>query len=251
MLSLSAGTVLDLAPGDVVECAAAAGFPLAGVRLADPCTQAAAVAGALGRTGVDLLDVEVVRLAPGPLTDAQRALADTAASLGARFLLTVSDDADESATAAKLAELDALLGDGTRVALECMAFTAVRSRAAAERIARAAPGVTVLLDPLHLHRAGDRLDEPADPALTGYAQLTDVADPGRVPPDPAHEARHERVPPGHGGLPLAVFVAGLPVGTPLAVEVQSDALAADLAPRDRAVLVRTAAEAVLRGTGRN
>ncbi|GAA3237158.1 TIM barrel protein [Pseudonocardia petroleophila] len=250
MLSLAAGTVLDLSPGDTVECAAAAGFGLAGVRMADPRTQARGVADALRRTGADLLDVEVVRLAPGPLTDAQRRLAVTAAELGARFLLTVSEDPDEPATVGKLAELAGLLGDRTRVALECMAFTAVPTRTAAERIARAAPGVTVLLDPLHLHRAGDRLDDPADPALTGYAQLSDVADPGRAPADLAHEARHERVPPGHGGLPLAAFVAGLPAGVPLAVEVQSDALAAALAPRDRAELVRTAAEAVLGGTGR-
>ncbi|MBW0089402.1 sugar phosphate isomerase/epimerase [Pseudonocardia sp. KRD-184] len=254
MLSLAAGTVLDLSPGDAVECAAAAGFPLAGVRIADPRTQARGVAEALRRTGTRLLDVEVVRLA-GPLTGAQRGLAETAAGLGARFLLTVSEDPDESATVDRLAELAALMGGRTRVALECMAFTAVRTRAAAERIARAVPGAVVLLDPLHLHRAGDRLDDPADPALTGYAQLCDVADPARVPADLAHEARHDRLPPGRGGLPLAAFVAGLPAGLPLSVEVQSDVLA-ELDPRDRAVLVRTAAEAVLRParddtTGRN
>jgi sugar phosphate isomerase/epimerase len=210
------------------------------------------VAAALDRTGVDLLDVEVARLGPGPLTDAHRRLAETAAGLGARFLLTVSEDPDEPGTVAKLGELTALLaGTRTRVALESMAFTAVRTRADAERIARATPGSTVLLDPLHLHRAGDRLDAPADPSLTGYAQLTDIAEPWRTPPDLAHEARHERVPPGHGGLPLTGFLAGLPPGVPIAVEVQSDTLAATLSPRQRADLVRAAAETVVGTSGRN
>ena len=246
-LSLSAGCVLDLDPAEVVACAAASGFDLAGVRLADPPGQRDAVALALARDGIGLLDVEVVRLGAGPLGEHDRTLAEVAADLGARFLLTVSDEPDEDVTATRVAELAALLeGSPTRVALEPMRFTGVRTRAAAERIARAT-GVTVLLDPLHLHRAGDDLARPADPALTGYAQLTDLADPDGTPPDLAREARHDRVPPGHGGLDLRGFVAGLPPGVPLAVEVQSDRLAATTAPLERAVMLRLAAETVLAG----
>ncbi|GLZ43968.1 hypothetical protein Acsp06_01530 [Actinomycetospora sp. NBRC 106375] len=249
-LSLSAGCVLDLAPAEVVACATAAGYDLAGVRLADPRGQRAAVTAALARDGIGLLDVEVVRLGTEPLADADRALADVAADLGARFLLTVSDTPDEDVTTARVAELAARLrGSGTRVALEPMRFTGVRTRDAAEHVARAVgDGVTVLLDPLHLHRAGDDLTRPADPALTGYAQLTDLADPATVPSDPdalVREARHDRVPPGHGGLDLGGFVAGLPAGVPLAVEVQSDRLAATTAPLERALLLRLAAETVL------
>ncbi|MHC1557579.1 sugar phosphate isomerase/epimerase family protein [Actinomycetospora sp. C-140] len=246
-LSLSAGCVLDLGPAEVVACATAAGYDLAGVRLGDPWGQRDAVAGALARDGIGLLDVEVVRLGTAPLGEHELALADVAADLGARFLLTVSDDPDEDVTAARVAELAARLrGSGTRVALEPMRFTGVRTRDAAERVARAVgDGVTVLLDPLHLHRAGDDLTRPADPALTGYAQLTDLADPATVPDDPAREARHDRVPPGHGGLDLGGFVAGLPAGVPLAVEVQSDRLAATTAPLERALLLRLAAETVL------
>lgn len=247
-LSLAAGTVLDLAPEAVVECADAAGYRLAGVRMAQPRAQAPAVARALARTGVRLLDVEVVRLAPGPLTDLQRRLADTAAALGAAHLLTVSEDPDEPATVAKVAELRELLrGSPTRVAVEPMVFTAVRTRADAERIARAVPGTSVLLDPLHLLRAGDRADRPADPGLTGYAQLTDTAE-AAAPDDPAHEARHRRVPPGDGILDLAGFLGALPPGTPLACEVQSDRLLAEYDPVARAAVVRAAAERVLAGT---
>lgn len=248
MLSLSAGTVLDLAPDAVVACAAEAGYPLCGVRLARPRAEASGVAAALRATGVGLLDVEVVRLVPGPLSDVHRELAVTAATLGARFLLTVSQNPDEAETIDRVAELAALLaGSGTRVALEPMVFTALRTRADAERVARRVPGTTVLLDPLHLYRAGTPLDVPADPALTGYAQLTDVAS-SAPPSDLAHEARHDRVPPGAGVLALADFLAGLSPEVPLAVEVQSDRLTAELDPRARARHVRDAALRCTSGT---
>lgn len=250
LLSLAAGSVLELAPDGVVRCAAEAGFPLTGVRFADPRAQAPSVADAVRRTGVRLLDVEVARLGPEGLTNAHRRLADAAAVLDAMFLLTVSEDPDEARTTASVAALaEALAGSPTRVALEPMAFTAVRSRAAAERIARAVPDTVVLPDALHLHRMGERLDTPWPADLVGYAQLTDVdaaAHPGGAE-QLVREARHERVPPGEGGLELAAFVAALPAGVPLAVEVQSDALAAELAPPARAVLLRKAALAVLTG----
>lgn len=250
-LSLSAGCVLDLAPADVVACAAAAGYAMAGVRLADPRAERVGVARALARHDVALLDVEVVRLGPHPLDDRARELADTAAELGARFLLTVSDDPDEQGTTTRVGELAAWLrGSPTRVALEPMRFTGVRDREAAERIAGAAgEDVTVLLDPLHLHRAGDDLARPADPALTGYAQLTDVADPVREPDDPAHEARHEREAPGRGRLDLHAFVAALPPCIPVAVEVQSDRLRATTPPPARAALLHRAAREILDEVG--
>ncbi|OJY52044.1 TIM barrel protein [Pseudonocardia sp. 73-21] len=244
LLSLAAGSVLDLAPGAVPGCAADAGYPLCGVRLADPAREVAAVAAALASTGVGLLDVEVVRLGPGPLTDADRVLAAAAAELGARFLLTVSHDPDEAGTVAKVAELAALLaGTPTRVALEPMLFTALRTREDAERVAGAVAGTVVLLDPLHLYRAGTPLGAPTDPALVGYAQLTDTAA-TLAPSDLAHEARHERVPPGLGVLPLATFLAALPTGIPLSVEVQSDHLARGLDPTARARRLHAAAAAV-------
>lgn len=250
-LSLSAGCVLDLAPAETVACAAEAGFTMVGVRLADPRADAPGVAAQLAATGLELLDVEVVRVGPGPLTDAHRALADAAAELGARFLLTVADDPGGHdpglvATSTRIAELaDRLHGAGTRVALEPMRFTAVRTRAAAEQIARGVGDVVVLPDPLHLHRAGEDLAAPADPALTGYAQLSDVAEPASAPVDLSREARHHRVPPGQGGLDLTGFVDALPDGVPLAVEVQSDELRRSTPPVARALLLRRAAQDVL------
>lgn len=248
-LSLAAATVGDLAPADAVECAAAAGFALAGVRPPEPADDVPAVAAALRRTGVALLDYEYVRLAPGPLTDAQRRASDAAGDLAARFLLVVSDDPDTGATAAKLAELrDRLAGARTVPALEFMAFTAVRDLAGAVALAERVPGVRVLVDALHLVRCGDTTAAlgAVDPGLLGYVQLCDAA--GPAPDGPAalaREARHDRLPPGHGDLPLARFLAALPAGIPLSLEVQSDHLHADLDPVARARLVRDAARALL------
>ncbi|SHK53330.1 Sugar phosphate isomerase/epimerase [Pseudonocardia thermophila] len=244
IFSLSAATVLDLAPGDVPRCAADAGYPFCGVRFSDVAAQAPAVAAGLRSSGVELLDVEVVRLGPDGVTDEHRRLADAAAELGARFLLTVSQDPDLAATTDRVAAVaDLLAGSTTRVAIEPMLFTGIRTRSDAERVARAVPGTVVLLDPLHLHRAGTPLSQPADPDLTGYAQLCDAA--AEEPLDLAHEARHERLVPGEGVLALSEFLAALPPATPLSIEVQSDQLAAMLEPFPRAVLVREAAEKLL------
>lgn len=250
-LSLAPATVGELGPVDVVECAAAAGFASTGVRPPDPARDAPATAAALRRTGVALLDLEYVRIAPGPLTDGQLATADAAAELGARFLLVVSDDPDPGATAAALAALrDRLAGSPTAVALEFMAFTAVRRLADAVDLARRVPGVRVLLDPLHLARGGDAADAPADvdPSLLGYGQLCDAGPPPTGADRTAalaQEARHDRLPPGHGELPLAAFLGSLPPDLPLSVEVHSDRLRAQLDPVARARLVHDAARTLL------
>lgn len=249
-LSLAPATVGDLSAADVVECAAAAGFQLVGVRPVDPLGERAAVAAALRRTGLTLLDLEYVRVMPGPLTDDQLRTADTAAELGARFLLVVSDDPDRGATAAKLAALvDRLTGSPTVPALEFMAFTQVRRLTDAVGLARAVPGVVVLADALHLVRAGDTADELAtvEPGLIGYAQLCDARAvlSGKDLDTLAYEARHDRLPPGYGSLPLTAFLAALPGEVAVSVEVQSDRLHAQLAPLERARLVRQAAQALL------
>lgn len=251
-LSLAPTTVLELDPSAAVRCAADAGFPLAGARLSNPLKQARTLTAALRGTGVGLLDVEFLRLSRGPLTDDQRRLAVAAGDLGARFLIVVGDDPDDGALQGKLADLaDLLAGGPTRLALEPRPYTAVPRLADAARLATAVPGVTVLMDPVHLHRAGDPLDAPAtvDPALVGYAQVSDVLDSGA--PDGraglAHEALQLRVPPGQGNLALSTYLTALPVDCPLSVNVQSTRLSAELRPVARAALVREATETVLSG----
>ena len=254
MISLAAGTVLDAGPAATLTAAAAAGYDAAGLRL-DPATTTVADAGALRRQaadlGVALLDLEVVRLRPDRSLDDHRRLLDLAEVLGVRFLLTVSEHADRAATTADLARLvEAARGATTRIALEFMRFTQVRGLgdAVATLAAIDAPDAVVLVDALHLQRAGEgpAVLDAVPPGRIGYLQLCDG--PAAAPADLAAEARHHRLPPGTGELPLAELLAHAPAGLPLSVEVQSDRLAHELGPAERARLLLADTHRVLTTT---
>lgn len=249
-LFLAAGTVGDAAPTEVVDAAAAAGFVGVGLRL-DPTAVGdralAAIRSRLDATGMALLDVEVVRLNTAHPAGSHRRLVEVAAELGARWLLTVSELDDRRQAADELTELcETAHPYGLGVALEFMPFTEVRTLGHALELLAAVdrPNLGVLVDALHLHRGGG---DPSQLATIpngrlAYAQLCDA--PGHAPaPDAlAEEARHARLMPGDGGLDLGGFVAALPAGVPVSVEVQSDELAARLDPVGRARLaLRTAA----------
>ncbi|MEU8250309.1 TIM barrel protein [Nonomuraea sp. NPDC048916] len=250
MISLAAGTVLDARPTRVLEAAGAAGYDAAGLRL-DPASVSLTEAARLRRQADDLglrvLDVEVVRLGPGRPVDDRRRLLDLAETLGARFLLTVSEHEDDAATAADLCRLhDAARGHTTRIALEFMRFTGVPSLAAALALLEGndLTDAVVVVDALHLHRAGESPEDLAGvPAgRIGYVQLCDA--PARAPHGLealSREARHERLAPGEGELPLAGLLAQVSPAVPLSVEVQSDRLAARCDPFSRAghLLART------------
>ncbi|GAA1866413.1 TIM barrel protein [Pseudonocardia ailaonensis] len=240
-LSLAAGTVLDAGPAGTLRAAASAGFDAAGLRL-DPAAvtpaEAAELRGLADDLGVRVLDLEVVRLGPAGSLDDHLRLLELAGILGARYLLTTSGHPDPSATTADLERLCAAAAGGpTLVAFEFMMFTAVGTLA--EALTLTPPEAVVLVDPLHLHRGGTAPEAIA--GLTaerlGYLQLCDApaAAPGDGGPEAlANEARHHRLPPGAGDLPLAALFAHAPAGLPLSVEVQSEDLTARFDPPARA-----------------
>jgi sugar phosphate isomerase/epimerase len=82
------------------------------------------------------------------------------------------------------------------------------------------PNLRLLLDAMHVFRSGAQVAMIAalDPALIGYAQLCDV------PLNPksssySDEARHERLPPGEGELPLLKFLSALPRDLIIGLEI--------------------------------
>jgi sugar phosphate isomerase/epimerase len=112
---------------------------------------------------------------------------------------------------------------GLGVLLEFTPLSHVVSLSAAtDLVARLAePNLTILVDTMHLVRAGEGPDDLAalDPSLIGYCQVSDG--PLRSPSAEAYldEALHERAVPGQGEFPLERIIALLPPTVTISAEV--------------------------------
>lgn len=90
--------------------------------------------------------------------------------------------------------------------------------AAVQHVGR--PDFRLLIDTMHLSRSGSTAADLAaiDPALIGYAQLSDAPLRARIP-NYMEEAMFNRMVPGEGELPLRDIVAALPPNTVIGLEV--------------------------------
>ena len=245
MLILAAGSMLDHPAQTLIEAAAAAGFDGVGLRLSggEAPAELAGLRTLADGAGIAIHDTEVhrhTRGGPGP-----EWLIEATVALGAGAMLMVSDDPDRAATTeAVAAAAEACRHAGIRLVIEYMAWVCPADPATALAVADAA-GCDLVVDVLHHHRVGAGPAELAaivDAGRLGWVQLCDApADrPGTGTEALIDEARHHRLPPGHGGLPLAALLGPVPAGTPISVEVQSDELGA-VAPVERARLLHGAA----------
>jgi len=237
-LSLAALTVLELAPEDMVTCAAEAGYGSIGLRLIAATAQEPQypdltgdtprlreIGRRLRDTGTRVLDVEIFRLRPETRVEDYRAALETAARLGAVNALVAGNDPDRERLVDRFAALCKLGAPlGLAMNLEPMPWTDVRTFADAlsvvEASARANAGV--LVDAIHFDRAGDSpaaLREAPRERLR-YLQLCDA--PAARPRDMAvvlHQARAARLMPGDGGLDLAGLLQAAPPALPISLEV--------------------------------
>ncbi len=246
LLSLAAGTVLDVDPPDAVDVAAAAGWDAVGLWF-DPVTwtpsRAAAVARRLDATGLTALDVEPVILGRGD--DHGNELVEVAVELGARHVLVASGPAARGEIVDRFGALCArAAGTGIVVVLEFLPIFSVATLAAAVGIVEEVGTGGVLVDTLHLARSGGT---PADLAavrhLLPYLQLADAA--AEPPTSLREEALHGRMLPGAGALPLRDVLDAVP-SVPVSVELRSQALMdAHPDPVDRARAVLNATRTVL------
>jgi sugar phosphate isomerase/epimerase len=229
---MAAGIMPEATPIQLVEAAASAGFDFGGMWMeaADWTSQTTRdVARCLRETGLQLLDIEVVWIKPGPLDPDHLRIVEVGAELGARNVLCVSSDPDRQATIDKLGQIaDHGRRAGIRVNLEFGLFTEVRTLADASAILDdiASPDLCILVDALHLIRSGgtpaELLSLPRD--RISYAQLCDAPAPGVDPADPQAilaEAIDGRLPLGQGGLPLVDLIRSLPADIPFAIEERS------------------------------
>lgn len=234
-ISLASGVVPEFGPLDTIRAAVGGGFDAVGLWIEPDKWSPELLRNtrtALTDSGLELLDVEVIWLRPDSVMDDHKRCIDIGVALGAKNVLCVSSDADQGATAARLAELCAHAeGGGIRVALEFGIFTEVRTIAQALAVLDDVghPLRALLIDPIHVDRSGGTPAQVAavPRALLPYAQFCDAP---AERPDPADfaavitDAIDLRLQVGAGQLPLRALFQALPVDIPLAIELRSKSL---------------------------
>ena len=248
-LVLAAGSMLDCGASTIVGAAAAAGFDGVGLRLSGEhaVTEPDALRRWAEGVGVSIHYTEVYRVGAAAVDPVP--LIEVSAAVGATALLVVSDVPDRATTLRRVAELTELCrARGLELGLEYMAWTDPASPLDAIDVARAT-GCRLVVDVLHHTRVGagvEELDAIVSSGTLGWVQLCDAL---LAPPedgDLLHEARHGRLAPGEGELPLRALLARVPDDVVVSVEVQSDALAT-VGLVERARLLHDAARRVLGG----
>ena len=192
-LSLAPLTVLELAPPDMVSCAAQAGYSHLGLRLLPVLPKmdvnhpiigdtpmVREVLGRLGDTGLKVLDIEFIRLTPESRVADYAPMLETGARLGAQHVLAGGDDPHEQRLAERFAELcDAAAPFGLTANLEPIPLFELRTLAQAMRVLAAAdrPNSGILIDPIHFDRSGERLADAAriPRKWLHYMQLCDAS----------------------------------------------------------------------------
>lgn len=180
-------------------------------------------ASALSDNGVSLSVGEGYLVLPGVEIAATAApTLDVHSALGATRINCVMIEQDRSRALDQFAQLAAMAAErGMELTLEFMPMMWPMALAEAAELVRAsgAGNTRLMVDAMHLYRSGGSADDVrALGDLVGYAQVCDVPMPAQTA-DYGEEARNDRLCPGDGDLPLAAFVAALPAGIPIGLEV--------------------------------
>ena len=175
--------------------------------------QIAAIRGALRAGGLELLDALSFYLQPEGMKDSFVPALEVAADLGARYALVQGDDPDEERLTDTFARFcQACRPLGITATIEPMPLRALKTPADAMRLIEKSGAVNagILIDPLHLARAGCGPAEvrAIDPKWLPYAQISD-----------GMTGSWERRMPGEGNLALREIIAALPRDIGLGVEV--------------------------------
>ena len=182
-------------------------------------------------TGVQVFDLEIIRIAEGFDVSAYLPLFEAGAELKARAVLVAADDTHEPRLVEHYAKLcEAMQPYGMTADLEFMPWTAVKNARDALRVVDAAGrprNAGILVDALHFGRSDTTLDDIAalPHALLHYAQICDAPATNAQGStqlsvdDMIHTARCERLLPGEGVIDLRGLFASLPADLPVSVEV--------------------------------
>ncbi len=178
----------------------------------------------LGDNGVQLNNVDVLMLTPHSHTEDFLPALDIGAALGARGAVTLVYDDDAARVIPALGALcDHAAQRGMGIAFEFTGFTPAWNNlsGAVELLEQVGHSrLAIGLDLLHLIRSGSEIAEVAalSPVQVAHAQICDGTS-LEVTADYGREAAAGRLLPGAGAFPLADFIAALPRGTRIELEV--------------------------------
>ena len=265
VISLDQLTVIGVSPTQFVDIAADAGYDavspfvggpgvLASHRLAvgDPETEAMVVR--LRDRGLTVNNLDGLMITPGMDWNAYAGLIELALHIGAKRGVTLIFDPDGSRAADSFARATEMARRaGLPLAMEFTEISEIKSLAqAADYIARSGERVGILVDLLHLSKAGEGPQDVAglDPSLFVCAQVCDGAAPSTL--DAYQDAcMFERQVPGEGEFPVVEFLAALPKDAPIGVEIPLRTLAAQgVSHLDRARMLRGRVQQLLVQAGR-
>lgn len=191
----------------------------------DPAIQRETLA-RMADTGVQVFDLEIIRIGEKFDPVAYRPLLEAGAALQARAVLVAADDTDEHRLAQNFAHLCEFMQPyGLTADLEFMPWTGVKDARAAMRVVELAgvpKNAGILVDALHFGRSTTNLaDIAAIPrGLLHYAQMCDAqAGVHFTTEELIHTARQERMLPGEGTIDLRGLFATLPQDVPVSVEI--------------------------------
>ncbi|MEV0388814.1 TIM barrel protein [Nonomuraea sp. NPDC050643] len=269
--SLAHLTALSLSPPELVSAAADAGYRYVGLRMTrvtphephhplatDPALMRATKV-RLAATGIEVLDIELARIAPDDDPADLLRFLEAGAELGARHVITQLPDPDFTRKADRFARLcDLARPLGLTVDLEFPSWTQTPDLTEAVRVLRYAgrPNAGILVDLIHFARSGSSVADLRDlpPEWFRFAHVCDA--PATAPAtqeDIIHAARFERLFPGEGGIDVHGILAALPPGIPYALEIPRATLVAQVGAKEHARLAITAArrhlDAVARRAG--
>jgi sugar phosphate isomerase/epimerase len=247
----------------MVSCASEAGYSHVGLRLipATPNEPQYDIVGhtpllretmrRLESTGVQVLDIEILRLKPETVVRDFLPVLETAGRLGTSQVLVAGNDPDPSRFTDNFAQLcDLAATFRLTLNIEPMPWTDVRDLKQANTLLRQAgrSNGAILIDAIHFDRAGSTLGDIAalPQGSLRYLQLCDA--PAQKPcnqEELLHQARSERLPPGEGGLRLAELLRAVPGDLPLSIEVPQQALARSVPAAESARFLRLATERLL------
>jgi sugar phosphate isomerase/epimerase len=240
LCSLAQLMALPYDPPRMVQLAADTGCAAAGIRLLpsapggvhyplmdDPALLRETLARS-AHTGVQVLDLEVVRLGRDFELAQCLPFLEVGARLGARHVLVMGDGAEEGRMTEQFAHLcDAAAPYGLSCDLEFLPWTAVADLGTAARIVEAAERANggVLVDPVHFARSNSTLEqlERLPRAWLHYAQICDAPVPAPTTVEGLiHDARCARLLPGEGGIALRQLFARLPADLPVSIEIPNE-----------------------------